>query len=658
MKSMRCPGWIALAVVALGLVAAGGIAQSTATSSDPLASKPGLTRGMQSITAQEFKEQLAWWAHDDRGGREPGTPGNIQAGNVAAAEFRRLGLEPAGDVVNGQRTYFQNFERGGKYGYDPKDGRLTVGAKPFVLEKDYTLAGRVNEADLKDLPVVFAGYGIKSRRFHYDDYEGIDAKDRAVLIFNHEPQQNDPKSRWYGTRRTPDSSTFRKIRNARTAGAKLLIMVDGPLHHESADNAPASRPTGTKSDLMRTGSLYTRDCPLLHVRREVADALLAGSGQTLEGLQKAIDDADKPSSHALSSRVSFQAKRTLIHPARNILALFPGHDPRVKDEVIVIGAHYDHLGVGDYGSRTPHRRGEIHNGADDNATGSVGVLELAEAFAESGVKTRRSILFMLFDAEEKGLYGSRHFVDHPTVPIEKIVAMINMDMIGYVKDNRMSVSGTSTAQVWDKILAPAEHGSPLTWSHRPGASGGSDHLCFVQKKIPVLMFNSGLHPYYHTPDDDAERCNPEGAQEVLRVLFRIAYQAANLSERPVWQEPRRAPASASPDRVSLGVSVKTDRKARGARVVDVLAGTPASQAGLRLDDVIQQIGKSKVTNRLGVRRALRAVKPGETVPVVVDRHGQEKTIQVTFPPRKARPQKGTVKKAEEKKRPTEKLPVK
>jgi aminopeptidase YwaD len=625
----------AIVVVVLVLGSGFGPAQAVPGAPDPLAGVPGLALGVQSITAQEFGEQLAWWAHDDRGGREPGTPGSVEAGNVAAAEFQRLGLEPLGDEVNGRRTFFQNFERGGKHGFRVADTVLRVGKRTFELKRDFALVGRTDESKLENLPVVFVGYGIQSSRRKYDDYERVKVRGKAILIFNYEPQEKDPNSAWNGDRLTSDASMYRKVRHARREGVRLILMVDGPLCHDPAKDPLTGQESGSGvkgiTDATFASAVFSsRECPLLHVRRDVADALLAGSGRTLEDLQRRIDEKGAPASFALGTTVSFRGKRELIRPARNIIARFPGSDRRLGNEVIVIGAHYDHLGLGNYGSRSPGRRGEIHNGADDNATGTVGVLELAEAFAESGVKTRRSILFVLFDAEEKGLYGSMYFVENPPVPLQRIAAMINMDMIGYVRDNRMSISGTGTCKDWDGILPKAEFGSPLAWSHRETAFGGSDHLSFVGKHIPVLMFNSGLHAYYHTPDDDADRCNPDGAQEVLRVMFRIAYLAADLPRKPEWTAPgpdRRA----GGNRPELGVAVRTDSKLKGARITDVIADTPAARAGLRLDDVILKIGKSRVTGRLALGRALRGVKPGETIPVEVVRGTAKMTIQVTFP---------------------------
>ena len=593
---------------------------STSTSSDPMGNMAGVGKGVESITAEEFREQLAWWAHDDRGGREPGTPGNIEAGNVAAAEFERLGLERCGDTgKDGKRSFFQNFQKGGKYGYDAREVLLHIGDRKWGLGKDYTLAGWAPEADLKNLALVFAGYGVVSRKLEYDDYQGVDVKDKAVLLFTYEPQEKDPGSLWNGTKKIAAASTYRKVRNAQRKGARLVILVDGPLHRDPA-----------RDPLTPNESFRSSRCPVLHVRRAVAEALLEGSGRTLESLQQAIDSGTPPAPAplALRSRVSFKAVRKLLHPARNVLALFRGSHPRLRDEVLIIGAHYDHIGVGKYGSRARSRIGEIHNGADDNATGSVGVLELAEAIAESGVKTKRSVLFMLFDAEEKGLYGSRYYVDHPAVPLDKTAAMINMDMIGYVKNNRMSVGGVGSCAAWEGILKKAEHGSPLTWRHRSSTGGGSDHLSFVARKIPVLMFNSGLHPYYHTPDDDARRCNPEGAREVLRTMFRIACLAANLDRKPVWTTGRLS------TRLDLGVRISTSSK--GARVLSVKGESPAHRAGLKTGDILVRVHKSLVKGRLSVSRALRKVRPGQSVVVEFLRGGKTLKARVEFPkPRKA-----------------------
>lgn len=557
---------------------------------DPLIAKPGVEAGIASLTTEEFAEQLAWWAHDDRGGREPGTPGSVEAGDVAAQEFARLGLEPFGDLIDGKRSYFQYFENGGRHAY-AADTALTIGGKPCTLGTDYVVRGSFNKASLEDLDVVFAGYGIRSRRPKRNDYDGIDAGGKAVLVF----AGADGAGR--------SGRLTMKALTARRAKAKLLIITGVPKGDDpKADVLPLD-------DVMRSGS-----CPVLYVKPSVAAGLLAGSDETLESLRDKLAAGKAPSAITLHTKVSFSGKRELVAKARNIIARFPGSDPKLADEALIIGAHYDHLGIGRFGSRSPKRLGEVHNGADDNATGAVGVLELAEAFAESGVTTKRSIVFILFDAEEKGLLGARHYVEHPTVPRDKIAAMMNMDMIGRVdpKRRRMTVGGTGTCKEWKEICTIAAIGSPLEWKQNPSAFGGSDHLPFVQKKIPVLMFNSGVHNDYHTPDDDADRCNPEGARDILRGMFRMAYQAANLDAKPQWLDAR--------PRGRLGIRTRSVKE--GARIAYIDADTPAQIAGLKLDDVITKINGQKVRTRYSISRALRKVKPGEMFVVEFQRGGE------------------------------------
>lgn len=591
---------------------------------DPLASDPAVKVGVESITAEEFRDQLEWWAHDDRRGREPGTPESIECASVAAKEFARLGLKPGGDTIDGRQSFFQFFERGGKMGFIPEDTKFSVAGTDYALDTDYTIAGYpTDKLTLTDLPVVFAGYGISSRRLEYDDYKDTNCRGKAVLILNYEPQRNDAKSRWRGDKAHPDSLRSRKIRAARRAGAKMIIIVNGPLSAKADE----------KLKLMPTESFRSRTVPVIHVQPAVAEALLAESGTTLADLQKKIDDTDAPASMALQATVSYSGHRKLLEKARNVIAVYEGTDPKLKDQVVVIGAHYDHLGVGKFGSRARNRMGEVHNGADDNATGAVGVLELAEAFAESKAVTKRSIMFILFDAEEKGLLGAHHFVKNPTVPIGNVVAMMNMDMIGHVTDNKMSVTGVGTCKEWAEICTVAAIGSPLKWTQRQGAFGGSDHLPFLGKKIPVLMFNSGLHAYYHTPDDDAHRCNPEGAREILRGMFRMAYQMGNVPHKVQWTEVQRT----TRRRLTLGVSVSSVEK--GLRITNITANRPASLAGLKLDDVLVKVNNQSVRTRISLRRALRRVRAGQTITVEYLRGGKKMKTKVAF--EKPKPTKPT-----------------
>jgi len=363
----------------------------------------GTASALSTLGKDEYREELSWWASDEREGREPGTPGNREAGENAAGQFRKLGLRAVGDEVDGKPSYFQYLDRGGKRGLLPGH-RLTVGERAFEHGKDWSLLGGCDEVSLDDVEVAFAGYGITAPEYDYDDYQGIDTKGKAVLILRYEPREKDRTSRWRGAVNTRHAYFQAKLQNARRHGARAVLFVNGPLHHR-----PESDPLLGLST--RVGG--REQIPLVHVRKSVAETLLARAGLELLKVQEEIDRDARPASKNLpGSCLDLQARVAELEKARNVLGLLEGSDPRLREEVVVVGAHYDHLGRGEYGSRKGG--GEIHNGADDNASGTVGVLELAEAFVEGNLRPRRSILFQLYDAEEKGLLGSRHYVDHPS----------------------------------------------------------------------------------------------------------------------------------------------------------------------------------------------------------------------------------------------------
>ena len=475
------------------------------------------------LSSSAYFQEISWWAADERKGREPGTPESYQAAQRAADFFRSLGLEPAG--TNG--TYFQPFEEGGKRVVEVSK-ELTVNGRSFRYGRDWTLVAGPERCALKKCPVVFAGYGITERKLGYDDWRGVNPAGAAALVLRYEPQEIDPTSRWNGAKPTRGSSLVYKVNEAQKHKARALLLVNGPLHHD-----PASDP------LLPFGSVgrFRSAIPFIHINEAVASSVLEPSGRMLLELQNEIDMQEHPLSFRIPQTVvSFDAASRLLAPARNVVSMLRGSDPRLRHEVVVLGAHYDHIGLGFYGSRTPSRRGEVHNGADDNASGTTGVLELAGALVHSGLTLRRSVLFVLFDAEEKGLLGSRYFINHPPVPLERIVAMINLDMIGHGEKGSCIVSGVGTAKAWPAILREAEAGEPLTFRHLDSGPGGSDHLSFLGKKIPILFFCTGMHRYYHTPDDDAETIDAEGAVTILRVVLRTLIETANRTERPSFKK--------------------------------------------------------------------------------------------------------------------------
>lgn len=606
------------AVLFIPLFAAVLFAFSETEKSPSYLKGPAVVKALSTLEKKEYGMELGWWASDQRGGREPGTSGSIEAGESAAKEFKRLRLKAIGDPLQGRPSYFQHFEKGGKSGL-LQGYRFAINQKTYSLEREWSLLGGCSEVNLENAEVVFAGYGISAPEYEYDDYEGIDAQGKAVLILRYEPQEKDLDSKWKGTENTKHSYFQTKVENAEKHGAVAVLMVNGPRHHDP-DHDPLCR--------LSTVAKHNSKIPLVHVRKVIADSLLRRTGRTLSAVQEKMDREGKPMSFHLSgARMDFVGKVGVISKARNVMGLLEGSDPRLKDQVVVVGAHYDHVGMGEYGSRTPNRMGEVHNGADDNASGSVGVLELAEAFVQGGLRTRRSILFQLYDGEEKGLLGSRHFVDHPLVSLERIVAMINMDMIGHVRDKKCAIMGTETAEEWEEILSEAEVDSPLTWTHRGGAMGGSDQASFLMKNIPVLFFHSGVHSIYHTPDDDAEKCNAEGAVEVLKVVLKTLLLAANRDDPLTFKKP--SPPAGPP--AKLGISVQALEEGRpGLKITGLAAGGGAEKAGLRAGDILLGIDGSSVNGLTDLMSILEKRKPGEMVKVKYLRDDQESEIEVSL----------------------------
>lgn len=572
---------------------------------------------LSTLEAGEYGETLDWWASDERGGREPGTEGSIAAGDWAAAEFGRLGLNPVGDEIDGEPSFFQYLDRGGKRGLFPGYD-LSVDGQHFETDSEWSLLGGCDVVDLKQTEVVFAGYGITAPEYEYDDYKGLDVKGKAVLIFRYEPQEKDEDSAWNGKRNTQFSFFRAKLEEAEKRGAKALFFVNGPLHHDPE-----------KDPLSRLSTVVSRNSkiPMVHVRKAFADRLVEPTGMTLEALQKRIDETGKPYSRELHGiRLDFKAEVGDLARARNVLGLLEGSDPRLKEEVVVVGAHYDHLGLGAYGSRTPDRLGEIHNGADDNASGSVGVVEMAEALVEAGYRPRRSILFMLFDAEEKGLLGSRHYVENTVVPIEKTVAMINLDMIARAKEGNCSIMGTGSAEEWEEILKAAEEGSTMTFNHSGGGFGGSDQASFLRKEIPVLFFFTGIHSEYHTPDDDSELCDDSTAVEILKVAFKTLVAVADRDKGLTFkkQDRTRRP------RARMGIFTEAPEEGEGLRINRLMEGGAAEKAGLQVGDMLLRIDDTVIEGRQALISVLRKAKPGDAIKVTYRRGDEEYGIEVVL----------------------------
>lgn len=325
---------------------------------------------------------------------------------------------------------------------------------------------------------------------------------------------------------------------------------------------------------------------------------------------------------------------------RNILVLHEGDDPQLKDQFIVVSAHYDHVGYGN-ASNSYGPTGFIHNGADDNASGTAALLEVIEAFAKSGISTRRSILFAFFDAEEKGLLGSRHWINNPTVPLESVPLMINADMVGRLTDNTLRVHGTRSAAGLRQLVSRLNRDESLkldfTWKNK----ANSDHYPFFERNIPFLMLHTGLHDDYHRPSDDAEKVNNAGIEQASRLLFALSHTLATRDTLPTfrgasrgeseWQRRQKA-RELSPAAPRIGVRWSSEEEEaasdNGLTLTEIIPGYAAQRGGLRSGDRIVEFAGEKVTSGGSFRgQVLWAKNP---VPVVINREGEEEPVTLTL----------------------------
>jgi hypothetical protein len=321
--------------------------------------------------------------------------------------------------------------------------------------------------------------------------------------------------------------------------------------------------------------------------------------------------------------------RKTIVPAANVAGLLQGSDPDLSGEVVVIGAHYDHLGLGGPNSLAEDRRAAIHPGADDNASGTAGVIELARRLA-AGPRPRRSVLFLAFSGEELGLLGSTYYVRHPLMPLERTVAMLNMDMIGRLKDDRLAVIGTGTSPEWPSLLRDVNRESRFRLLFTDEPFGASDQHAFYLGGVPVLSFFTGNHPDYHTPGDTEEKLNRPGEARILELVERCAWRIATAERRPPFHAVD--PPAPEPTRIALGfIPDYGEGDDRGVEIVETSPGGPARSAGLRAGDVIVRLGDHAIFSMHDYRIAIAEYRAGDVIAGIVLRAGRETPFSVTLP---------------------------
>jgi hypothetical protein len=557
-------------------------------------------------------------------GRASGTPGADRAARYLAEHFRRIGLRPIGDGG----SYFQRFpvltgvRLGAASALTQSVAGGVGGARVFALGSDFLPFAFSDDGDVSG-EVVFAGYGITAPAVGYDDYAGLEVGGRIVLVMTGEPREQDPQGPFRPAEHFHYTELRHKVLNAREHGARGIIVVENPARPD-----PGLRPL--------RGTTPAWGIVAIGATRGVADGLLAPSGQDLASLATSIDRALAPASRTLAS-VTVTLRVSLVRErgeTANVIGFLPGTDPGLRDEALVLGAHYDHLGRGSPVSLEPTHADAIHPGADDNASGTAVVVGLAEAFARAG-GARRGLVFALFSAEEVGLLGSGHYVRQPPVPVERTVAMANFDMVGRMREDRLHVMGVDTGHGLRAVVEQAAAGQGLTLALRGDGVGPSDHSAFLGREIPVLFFFTGTHGDYHRPSDTWDRVNPDGMRKVAAVAYRAIRALADRDDRPAFA---RVPGPAVAARGSgrgygpyFGIVPDfAESPAPGVRLGGVRPGSPAERAGLRTGDVILRFAGVTVRTLDDLTFALRQKRPGDVVEVTFTRDGAPRTAAATL----------------------------
>ncbi|MGH9603654.1 MAG: M20/M25/M40 family metallo-hydrolase, partial [Terriglobales bacterium] len=556
-------------------------------------------------------------AADEMEGRGLGTRGLDRAALWIERRLRVSGLAPAFG-----RSYRQSFPV--KTGVALGEGNSIDGLQsdewtPLGFSSSGTFAGEL----------AFVGYGIEAPALGYRELEGVDLRGKVALMLRYEPQERDDASPFDGKRPSRWSAMRYKALQARERGAVAVIFVTGPLQDEGQDKVPVLRNDGPESPA---------GIPVMQMKTSVAQRWLNAIGLDLKRLQESVDHDLTPRSRA-STGIQVRgtvALRTTFATAQNLAALIPGRGPLAR-EVVVIGAHYDHLGWGGQSSMRPDQRA-IHHGADDNASGIAVALaaaaELRRSLASS--RNRRTVLVALFSAEEVGLAGSSHFVAHSPVPVARMVAMINLDMVGRLRDDKLAALGAESAAEWKNLLERAARGQALQVAARGDGYGPSDQTSFFAAGVPVVHFFTGTHEAYHTPDDKAETINLEGAARITRLVTALSSELASRDAKPVYARATSAPPMGGDSR-GYGAYLGTvpdfaaaESTEGGVRLADVRPGSPAERAGIRGGDRLIGLAGTKIANLYDFTYALQDNKPGDTVEVLVVRDGSTLPLKATL----------------------------
>jgi aminopeptidase YwaD len=559
------------------------------------------------VTINELKKHISYLASDELKGRLTGSEGDSLAAEYIRRELNRSGLIPL--YAKG----FQRFRVTDKIINGPSNSlaingtslKVNTDFNPFAFSQNNSFSGEV----------VFAGYGfdINEDSLKWNDYSGTDVKGKIVMILRADPEIEKTMSPFIKYSRDRD-----KVLEAKDRGAAAVLLVSGKVFDPEDKFEPLAK--GEQSV----------GIPALRITRKIADLLLEQKSLEIEGLEKKLNEYRKPAS--LSTGVSISGQSDVVQttvPTRNVVMMIPGSDKALKNEYVIIGAHFDHLGMGGpgSGSRVQDTIG-VHHGADDNASGVGMELELAQKLTASPKSHKRSILVIAFSGEEEGLLGSKRFIDNSEIDLNKVNAMVNLDMVGRLNENsRVQVGGVGTSDLFRKIISASCDTTLLKLSFSEEGYGPSDHAAFYGKNIPVLFVSSGAHLDYHTPDDTWDKINYQGMLKISDMAYRVITELANMDTKLAFKEAGpKVEVSRGTRRKGVALGIMPDfvgEVKNGLRADLVTPGKPAALGGMKKGDIIISINGKSVNNIQDYMFRMNQLKHGETISVEVLRDSQK-----------------------------------
>jgi Tol biopolymer transport system component len=603
---------------------------------------PPITAGnyVPEIRTDDLRGEVGYLASDALEGRLAGTTGSQRAAEFIAEQLRRAGLKPLGEAG----SFFQPFEFTSGVRTVTNQNRFEVSTGPvpasatFEVEKDFRPLSFTSNGEFEG-ELVVAGYGLKipgKPGEGFDSYTGLDVTNKVVLVLRYVPEDVQPQRRQELNRY---AALRYKAMLAREHGAKAILFVTGPNSPNPGALVPPS------SD----GSLSGSDILAASISTNVAEALFAGSGRDLKSLQTALD-SENP--HAEGG---FQVPKVKVKIAvaverikktdRNVIGyLPPAARASAADQFVMLGAHYDHLGHGESASsrESNEEHGRIHPGADDNASGVAAVLELAANLGgERQLKTenfQRGVIFAFWSGEELGLLGSSHFAEHPTLGLSNVVAYLNFDMVGRLRENKLFLQGIGSSTHWRRLIEKRNVAAGFDLALQEDPYLPTDTTALYPKQVPVLNFFTGSHDDYHRPSDAADHLNYEGLERVTRFARNILLDLTKEPSRPDYVKVERVSAAGGGSRENLRAYLGTvpdyATEVKGVKLSGVRGGSPAERAGLKGGDVIVELSGQKIANIYDYTYALDAVKIGQPVEIIVLREGQRVPLKVTPEARK------------------------